>query len=89
MEDDRAGGASRGASMTCCAVPVGVTTGHTGQIGSRQQLAENVWLVSLGRCGGSYSGLAGPIYTQSNSGCREKPYFEKSANFPYMHVEMG
>ena len=26
---------------------------HTGRIGSRQQVAENAWLVSLGRCGGS------------------------------------
>ena len=35
------------------------------------------------------SGLVGTIYTHSNLGWMENPYFEKLDDFPYMHVEMG
>ena len=35
------------------------------------------------------SGLVGSIYTQFNLGSLENPYFEKMADFPCMHVEMG
>ena len=45
---DRLLGAPIGTSAFC--IQPG---GHTGRIGSRRHLAENAWLVSLGRCGGS------------------------------------
>ena len=35
------------------------------------------------------SGIVGTIHTKSNLGSTENPYFEKLADFPYMHVEMG
>ena len=35
------------------------------------------------------SGIVGTIYTKSNVGLRGNSYFEKLADFPYMHVEMG
>ena len=60
----------------------------TGRIGSRQQLAENVWLVSLGVLEVP-SGFVGTIYTQSSVGSRETLNFKKLADFPYMHAEMG
>ena len=60
---------------------------HTGRIGSRQQLAENGWcpwgVFEVPR------GIVGTIYTKSNLGSTENLYFEKLANFPYMHVETG
>ena len=35
------------------------------------------------------SGLMGTIYTKSKSGFMENPYFEKLADFFYVHVEIG
>ena len=35
------------------------------------------------------SNIVGAIYTKSNLGLRENPNFEKLADFPRMHVEMG
>ena len=37
---------------------------------------------------GVSSGLVGTIYTQSNSGVMENPYFEKLADFSHVHVDM-
>ena len=34
------------------------------------------------------SGLVGTIYTQSNSGVMENPYFKKLADFSHVHVDM-
>ena len=33
--------------------------------------------------------IVGTIYTKSNLCLRETPNFEKLADFPYVHVEMG
>ena len=60
----------------------------TGRIGSRQHLAENVWLVSWGVLEVP-SSVVGTIYTRSNVGSTETIYFEKLANFPSVHVEIG
>ena len=35
------------------------------------------------------SGIVGTVYTKSSLGLMENPNFEKLANFPSMHVEMG
>ena len=36
-----------------------------------------------------FGGFTSTRVTKSNSGLRENPYFEKLADFSYMHVEMG
>ena len=36
-----------------------------------------------------FGGFSSTRVTKSNSGLRKNPYFEKLADFPFMHVEMG
>ena len=56
---------------------------HTGRIGSRQHLAGWCpWSALEAR-----SGIVG-MYTKSNLGSTETPYFKKLANFPCVHVEI-
>ena len=55
---------------------------------NRQQLAENVWLVSLGCSGGAQRACGDHLHLIQH-GFQENPFFEKLADFPYVHVEIG
>ena len=61
---------------------------RTGRIGSRQHLAGGVSWGCFGGVLGVPSGLVGTIYTKSNSGFMEIPYFEKLVDFSCVHVDL-
>ena len=79
----RAGGRVGGATRPKCENGTpgsGPQFGHTGRIGSRQQLAENVWLVSLG-CSGGVQRYCGVHLYIIQLGLQGKPILLKIGRF--------